>query len=203
MAERKQDRLLHIKTVGIREWPAKVIHYNRYEATPYSALDKLFTVYTLHPDDRFVDFGCGRGRVSFYVHNRFQIPVTGIEVNEKTLEEALENKAMYRQRRKHIRAPIRFKFGLAEQYEVKDTDNCLYFFNPFSVQIFKQVVGNILKSVNEVERTVDIILYYPLPEYKQFLATKTPFQLLNKVNAPGEHGKYGKFLIYRYDPDKC
>lgn len=202
MAERKRDRLLRIKTVGIREWPNRVVHYNRYEATPYSALDKLFEVYKLNKNHQVVDFGCGRGRVSFYIHNRFHIPVTGIEVNEKTYEEALENKAIYEQRAKHIQAPIRFKYGLAEQYEVKDTDNCFYFFNPFSVQIFKKVLHNILKSVRKEERTVDLILYYPLPEYKHFLATNTPFELINKVWVPGDHGKYGKFLIYRYNPDQ-
>lgn len=197
MAERTFDRLLGIRTVGIREWHDQTDHYNRYEATPYGALDKLFQVYKFDKTDRVVDFGSGRGRVSFYIHHRFHIPVTGIEMNDKTYKEALENKMRYQERTRHISAPIRFEYGLAENYEVAATDNCFYFFNPFSVQIFKKVVHNILHSVKKAERSVDLILYYPLPEYKHFLKKKTPFRLMHKVKVPGDHGKYGKFLIYR------
>ena len=39
MGERKQDKLLNIRTSGIREWnDYMAFHYNRYEATPYKAL---------------------------------------------------------------------------------------------------------------------------------------------------------------------
>lgn len=199
MSERNHDRMLRIKTTGIREWSNPKVPYNRYEPTPYKALNQLFQAYKLHETDRVVDFGCGRGRVSFYIHNRFQVPVTGIEVNEQTYEEALDNKSGYRQKAKHIPAPIRFKFGLAEHYEVKITDNRFYFFNPFCVKIFKKVVYNILHSVEQENRTVDIILYYPIPEYKRFLQNSTPFQLFNKVRVPGASDQQEKFLIYRLD----
>lgn len=99
---------------------------------------------------------------------------------------------------RHISAPIRLKYGLAEQYEVKGTDNIFYFFNPFSIEIFKQVVYNILQSIQEDPRMVDIILYYPMAEYKQFLQMHTPFQLITKVNVPGAAHKKEKFLIYRF-----
>ncbi|KXH80625.1 class I SAM-dependent methyltransferase [Sporosarcina sp. HYO08] len=197
MGERKFDRMLQIRTVGLREWRQQTDNYNRYEATPYAALEKLFRSYTVKPTDRVVDFGSGRGRVSFYIHHHFNVPVTGVEMNDKTYEEALYNKAVYRQKNKHLHAPIRFEFGLAEQYQVEPEDNTFYFFNPFSVTIFKQVVRNILRSVEQEKRTVDMILYYPLPEFKKFLKKETPFKLINKIKAHSDHGKYGKFLIYR------
>lgn len=198
MSEKNHDRLFRIKTTGIREWADQTVPYNRCESTPYAALDKLFKVYKLKKTDRVVDFGCGRGRVAFYIHNRFHIPVTGIEVNEKTYEEAVSNKIRYRQKARHISAPIHFEYGLAEHYQIKSADNRFYFFNPFSVQIFKKVVNNILCSVKRDERPVDIILYYPLPKYKHFLKTSTPFELLNKVKLPGANDRNKKFLIYRY-----
>lgn len=197
MAEKKYDQSLRIRTVGLREWPQGMVCYNRYEATPYKALDRLFQVYRLNKSDKVVDFGCGRGRVSFYIHNRFQVPVTGIEVHDKTYEEALGNKASYRQMARHIQAPIRLKYGLAEHYEVKVTDNTFYFFNPFSAQIFEQVVDNILQSIVREPRTVDLILYYPIAAYKQVLRN-TPFQLINKVTVPGAAQQKEKFLIYRW-----
>lgn len=197
MGERQLDRSLSIRTAGIREWQSGEVHYNRYEATPYAALDKLFQTYKLDKTDEVVDYGCGRGRVVFYIHNRFEVPVTGIEANDKTYEEAVSNKAAYRLRAKHIKAPIRFEYGSAEHYEVKSTDNRFYFFNPFSIKIFRKVVNNILNSVKEVERSVDLIIYYPTAQYKQFLKKNTPFELINKVRIPGTTDKKEKFLIYR------
>lgn len=200
MAERKYDRLLGIDTVGLREWRSKDTEYNRYEATPYRALDRLFQSYRFNPQDQVVDFGCGRGRVAFAIHNRFRVPVTGIEANDKTFAEALRNKPRYRARAHHISAPIRFEFGLAEHYEVKPGENRFYFFNPFSKEIFKQVVSNILHSVAQNHRSVDIILYYPLPEYKRHLKKRTPFEIANKIKVPNATDKHDKFLVYRLKP---
>lgn len=200
--KRKFDQLLHVKTTGIREWRTNRSHYNRYEATPYAALEKLVQFYTFRPGDRVVDFGSGMGRVSFFIHYHFDVPVTGVENNELTYKEALYNKAVYQQKNKHLKAPIRFEYGLAENYEVKPEENVFYFFNPFSVRIFKKVIYNILASVRKNKRTVDLILYYPLPEFKQFLEQETPFQLINNIKAYPSHGKYGKFVIYRYSPEE-
>lgn len=202
LAERKFDQMLHIRTTGLREWRTQTDDYNRYEATPYAALEKLIQHYKFKHDDQVVDFGSGRGRVPFYIHHHFNIPVTGVEMNEMTYEEALYNKALYRQKNKRLKAPIRFEYGLAENYQVQPQDNVFYFFNPFSLTIFKQVVRNILLSVQKNKRTVDIIFYYPLPEFKKFLKKETPFKLINKIKAYSSHGKYGKFLIYRYSPSK-
>ena len=154
-----------------------VVHYNRYEATPYIALDKLFETYSLDKTDELVDFGCGRGRVIFYIHNRFGIPVTGIEAHDKTYEEALRNKNAYLHRAKHIKAPIRILYGPAENYEIKPTENRFYFFNPFSIKIFRKVINNILDSVKEHPRSVDLLIYYPTAIYKQFLRKDTYLRL--------------------------
>ena len=44
MAERTYDKLLSIKTVGIREWRDKSVSFNRYEATPI----RLWTYFSSH-----------------------------------------------------------------------------------------------------------------------------------------------------------
>lgn len=202
MAERRQDKLLYIRTTGIREWKDPKVRYNRCESTPYIALDKLFESYKINKNHKIVDFGCGKGRVVFYIHHRFKVPITGIEVNDKTYDEAINNKESYRFREKHIEAPIKFEYGLAEHYKIKPDDNLFYFFNPFSVHIFKKVIKNILNSVEEHNRTIDIILYYPMPEYKEFMKKKTPFILLNKIRVPDINDNRAKFLIYRYTKKK-
>ncbi|HHT36944.1 MAG: SAM-dependent methyltransferase [Candidatus Wallacebacter cryptica] len=195
MSAKRYDKELGIRTVGLREWDGHH-HYNRYEATPYEALDVLFQSYSLKHHERVVDFGCGRGRVAFYIHKHFQIPVVGIEANDLTFNEALDNKYTYRLRAKHISAPIKFKFGLAERYQVKPQDTCFYFFNPFSAKVFAKVLRNIIASVKAVPRTIDIILFYPLPDYKDEIR-KYPFRKINKVRVPGAEDPHDKFIIYR------
>ncbi|HZJ82433.1 MAG TPA: SAM-dependent methyltransferase [Clostridia bacterium] len=198
MGERKLDRSLYIRTSGIREWNDGTVHYNRYEATPYTALEKLFQTYKLNEGDELVDFGCGRGRVAFYIHNRFQVPVTGVEANCDTYGEAIKNKRGYMMKTKHIKAPIRFEYGTAESYEIKEEENRFYFFNPFSIKVFRQVVNNILDSLEKQPRSIDLIIYYPTSQYKQFLQKDTPFELTNRVKISGVKDKREKFLIYRF-----
>ena len=147
MNEKDFDRMLRIKTIGMREWPHQSAHYNRYEATPYEALDALFDEYEPHQSDVVVDFGCGKGRLTFYVHNRFHVSAIGVEMNGQMYQEALENQASYMQKSQQIGGTVRFERCLAEEYEVEPTDNRFYFFNPFSVQIFARVIDNILLSV--------------------------------------------------------
>src|SRR5690625_4191284 len=198
MAERKYDRELGIRTVGLREWTGHN-HYNRYEATPYEALERLFEAYRFRKGDRVVDFGCGRGRVAFSIHHRFHVPVVGIEAHDKTYEEALANKDSYRFKAEPISAPIKFKYGLAEHYEVQPTDNRFFFFNPFSHRVFQKVMGNIMKSVEKSPRPIDIILYYPLPELKE-IVQQHDLRMINKINVPTLKDAHEKFLIYRHTP---
>jgi SAM-dependent methyltransferase len=198
VGEKIKDNLLRIVTSGIGDWLYYSIHYNRYEATPYKALDLFFDEYSLRETDKVIDFGCGKGRVAFYLHDRFNVTVTGVEVNEETYNEAIRNKNSYIQRKKEKDVPIHFHLGPAEDFKVDRSYNRFYFFNPFSVHIFKKVVGNILDSVEEYRRSVDIILFYPLPDYQYFLKKSTPFKLIKEVVIPESDDKYDKFLVYRY-----
>ncbi len=47
MNEKEYDNLLRIKTGGTLELLNQSAHYNRYEATPYEALDELFKTYDI------------------------------------------------------------------------------------------------------------------------------------------------------------
>lgn len=199
MDEREYDRMLRIRTVGTREWLNQSAHYNRYEATPYVALDELFLNYHLEKADQVVDFGCGKGRLAFYLHHRFQVAVTGIEMSGQLYQEALENQENYMRKMRKMDHLIRFECCLAEEYEVDVADNRFYFFNPFSIQIFMKVIDNILRSVEQQKRSVDIILYYPTADYSEFLETDTPFELLQEVRVPGlyEQNDNERFLVFR------
>lgn len=199
MKEQDHDRLLRIKTEGIREWQYQSSHYNRYEATPYIALESLFDAYTCKSTDRFVDFGCGKGRFPFYVHHHLRVSVTGVEMSGPLYQEAMDNLGRYTEKAKTSRASIRFELCFAEKYVIDSLENRFYFFNPFSIQVFQKVVSNILLSADNHPRSVDIILYYPTLEYIQFLEVNTGFELLQEVRVPGlyDQNNNERFLIFR------
>lgn len=58
------DKLLKIKTNGRDDTNSNHINYP-YEATPYSVLQVLANSGYIRKKDKIIDFGCGKGRVSF------------------------------------------------------------------------------------------------------------------------------------------
>jgi SAM-dependent methyltransferase len=199
MNDQYYDAVLNIKTRGDQKGFNQSLHYHRYEPTPYSALEILFNEYELKSSDQLVDFGCGKGRLNFYANHLFNATVVGIEMNEKFYEEAVENRRNYLKKTKNRVVKIHFHCCLAEEYQIGPLDNRFYFFNPFSIQIFMNVINNILLSVEKSKRDVELILYYGSDDYLYFLENHTSFVMKQQVQLPGLFGNspYERFLIYR------
>lgn len=198
MKEKYYDKLLNINTIGNQNWKSTSTHNHPYEPTLYIALEELFENYKLKEDDHIVDFGCGMGRLIFYINYHFQSYAKGVEINERYYEEALINKINYKKKNKKYMDKINFYCDLAQQYKISYLDNKFYFFNPFSIQIFSKVIDNILESYENNIRDMDIIMYYPSNEYLDFLDYKTPFTLNKEVNLTKLYEKdyREKFVIY-------
>ena len=199
MDETYYDDLLNIKTAGDQMGFNDSFHYHRYEPTPYLALETLFNQYELKSSDHIVDFGCGKGRLNFYIHHLFHASVVGIEMNETFYQEAIQNSKSYLKKHKHSEDKIHFQCCLAEEYQISSTDNRFYFFNPFSIQIFMKIINHILQSVEKSKRDIELVLYYPSEDYIYFLENLTSFELKQEVILPGlyEHNPQEQFLIYR------
>lgn len=198
MNEREYDDLLNIKTAGDQKGFNTSFHYHRYEPTSYQDLEILCKEYELKTSDSIVDFGCGKGRLNFYIHYIFQATVVGVEMNEEFYEDAIENRKNYIKKYKNSRNQIHFHCCLAEEYQITTLDNRFYFFNPFSIQIFMKIINNILISVEKSARDIELILYYPSEDYIYFLDNLTLFELKQEVTLPGyKHNPQERFLIYR------
>lgn len=199
MKEQFYDELLNIQTCGDQKGFNKSFHYHRYEPTPYHALEKLFAKYELKNSDRIVDFGCGKGRLNFYVNYFYCSSVVGIEMNETLYQEAVGNQNRYLEKYKDRQDCIHFQCCLAQEYEIDSLDNRFYFFNPFSIQIFMKIIHNVLRSAEIVERDIELILYYGSDDYIFFLENQTPFELKEEITLPGLYEKDDseRFLIYR------
>lgn len=195
MKDKYYDKLLHIHTMENKKtvYPESH-HYNPYEPTPYSALERLLQAYSFDKQDSIIDFGCGKGRLPFYLHYFQHLSVTGIEMDSDFYNDAQHNLQAYKQLtnpEKH-EAGIQFICCLAEEYTISAKDNRFYFFNPFSVEIFQRIVSNIQTSVENTPREVDIILYYPHDSYIHFLEQYSPFELFLEI----------KLKAYWMNPDE-
>ena len=192
------ERLFNIKTTGEQQGFYESHHYNRYEATSYFALETLFKEYTLSSNDCIVDFGCGKGRLSFYINYYYNCKITGIEMNNNYFDICINNKKNYLNYNKE-KNKIEFLNIFAEEYKISSTDNKFYFFNPFSVQLFMKVINNILISLEKSPRDIDLILYYPSDEYIYYLENYTGFLLYKEIELPNLsiNDKRQKFSIYR------
>lgn len=198
-AEESYENLLNIKTSGEQKTLYQSLHYSSYEPTPYSALEILCEHYTFTDGDNVIDFGCGRGRLNFYINHFFHCTVTGIEMDALLYKEALVNKNAYLEKHKNIDDKINFLNCFAEDYDINPCDNKFYFFNPFSIHIFMKIIDNILISAEKHKRTVDVILYYSSEEYIYFLNDNTPFTLFSEVKLPCLHDENPResLLVYR------
>ncbi|WP_445489985.1 methyltransferase domain-containing protein [Niallia sp. 03133] len=197
MDDKYYEGLLHIQTQEEQRGFNKSFQYHRYEPTPYHYLTRLFDQYEIKKNDRIVDFGCGKGRLNFFLHYFFQATVIGVEFNVVFYYEALKNRDSYCKKRKSGKEKIHFHLCKAEDYAIHPLDSHFYFFNPFSFPIFVKVINNILHSIDENKRRIEVILYYASTDYQYYLDNHASFRK-KAVYLLEEHpqDEYEKFLIY-------
>lgn len=59
-----------------------------YDPTPYVVLEELIKLDMLKKDDVLVDYGCGKGRIEFFINNQVECKVIGIDHSERLLKVA-------------------------------------------------------------------------------------------------------------------
>ena len=77
MTEREWDQKLNIDTIG-RDASVEDAYHHPYEPTPYSVLERLAESEYLCEDNIVVDYGCGRGRVGFFLSEKIGCQVVGV-----------------------------------------------------------------------------------------------------------------------------
>ena len=122
--ESSWDKLLQVKTCGRDDTNSDQYRFP-YEPTPYCVLERLAGSELIAPDDTVLDYGCGKGRVGFFLSYRTKAEVIGIEYDERIYCDAQEN-----QKTAVSRARSRFVLTRAEDYPVPPEVNRCYFFQP-------------------------------------------------------------------------
>ena len=173
--ESSWDKALQIQTSG-RDDSASDQYRYPYEPTPYCILERLAGSGLIQKDNVVLDYGCGKGRVDFFLAYRTGAKTIGIEYDPRIYQSALEN-----QKTALSRAKAAFVLTNAESYAVSpEVDRC-YFFNPFSVEILHKVMARILQSYYEDPREIFLFFYYPSDEYISYLMTLEELEFYDEI----------------------
>ena len=120
------DRFLKIKTNGRDDSISNHINYP-YEATPYVTLQALSNSGYITKRDKVIDYGCGKGRVAFYLAYSNKCHVIGVEYDPRLFNAARKNKETAISGHR-----VNFVNENASLFEIPDDVTVLYFFNPFN-----------------------------------------------------------------------
>lgn len=199
--ENTWDKLLQIKTTGRDEQSADAYHHP-YEPTPYCVLERLADSGLFCEEDVVLDYGCGKGRVGFFLSYRTKAKTIGIEYDARIYRSALENQQT---------APSKTEFVLtqAETYAVPPEVNRCYFFNPFSVEILQKVMARILDSYYENPREMFLFFYYPADAYIAWLMSVDELELYDEIECGDLFGGKDireRILIFQlpgYETENC
>lgn len=173
--ELQWDKLLKIKTTGRDDSRADTYRYP-YEPTPYMVLERLANSGYIRKQNLVLDYGCGKGRVDFFLSYQTRCKSIGIEYDERIYESAVNNKEQSVSGNR-----TEFVCANAEQYELPvEVDRC-YFFNPFSVELLKKVLARIVDSYYENPREILLFFYYPSDEYMGYLMTREELSFVDEI----------------------
>ena len=173
--EHSWDKRLQVRTGGRDEAKADQYHHP-YEPTPYAVLERLADSGLIGRDDVVVDYGCGKGRVGFFLAHRTRAKTIGIEYDERIYRSAREN-------RKTAVSGAKTEFVLtrAEEYALPAEVNRCYFFNPFSVEILHGVMARIVESWYADPREIFLFFYFPSDEFISYLMTVDELEFCDEI----------------------
>ena len=176
MTENQWDKLLRIRTTGRDDSHSDSYRFP-YEPTPYSVLERLADSGFITKKNTVLDYGCGKGRVSFFLSYQLRCRSVGIEYDDRIYGAAVENRmsAVSGER-------VDLVLAKAEDFAVPEAADRMFFFNPFSVEILKSVVNRILESWYENPGEIFLFFYYPSDEYVSYLMTVDELMFVDEID---------------------
>ncbi|MBQ4094078.1 MAG: methyltransferase domain-containing protein [Oscillospiraceae bacterium] len=170
------DKHLQIKTSGRDDTAADQYRFP-YEPTPYSVLERLANSGLLRKGDTLLDYGCGKGRVGFFLSYQTKARSIGIEYDPRIFARAEENR-----KTALSRGRTEFVLTRAEDYAVPAAVNRFYFFNPFSVELLHAVMARITASYYAAPREALLFFYFPSDDYVAYLMTVDELSFYDEID---------------------
>lgn len=154
-------------------------NHSRYEPTDYAVLMRLSESGYITKENTLVDYGCGKGRVGFFMNYVLGCRTIGVEYNEALYLSALENLKKYSG--KNIGDSVRFLLENAEYYDPAEADR-FYFFNPFSDKILHSVIRRIADSFYDDPREMYLFFYFALDSYRGLLIQEPALEFVTEID---------------------
>jgi SAM-dependent methyltransferase len=167
--EIRGEKKYHINTLGedeLRSLKGKGIdisHASIYMPVNYYVFERLMKeIVLLGGNKTFLDFGCGKGRAMIVAATYGFEQITGIDFSKEFCEEAEATIKLYTEKNSTARFTV---INIdAYYFDIPDDITTFFFFNPFDEFIMKEVVSNIIKSVDRNLRTIRVL--YANPQHK-------------------------------------
>ncbi len=197
MTEDQWDRLLRIRTSGRDDSHADQYRFP-YEPTPYRVLERLAGSGYITKHNTLIDYGCGKGRVDFFLSYQIRCRTIGVEYDRRIYEAAVRNK------KNAVSADrVELVAAKAEGYKVPLEADRFYFFNPFSVELLQKAFRRIRESREShkpcyesgygpggpqvrqdgwIGRDMLFFFYYPSYEYVSWLMTVEDLMFLDEID---------------------
>jgi hypothetical protein len=138
------------------------VHGHDYRPTPCALFD--WTLAGIDHDVSkltFVDYGAGKGRVMLLAAERPFAAVAGVEFAAELHDDAEMNIAQYPRSRMRCRN-VQCIHEDAAQVGPPEGESLHYFFNPFSREVFAEVLNNIVLSYRHKPRRMYLVLVDPI-----------------------------------------
>ena len=185
----------HVHTTGRDDSRSDQYRYP-YEPTPYSVLERLVNTGLIRKGNVLLDYGCGKGRVDFFLSRQTRCRAIGIEYDERIWQKAEENRNSG-----SFVDKVSFVCMDAREFNVPVDVDRIYFFNPFSVEILQRVLARIRDSYYESMREILLFFYYPSEEYVSCLMEEDELMFYDEIDCrdlfPGEDSRE-RILIFEF-----
>lgn len=173
--EKQYEKILNIKTTGRDDSNSDTYRYP-YEPTPYCVLERLASSGYIGKKNTILDYGCGKGRVDFFLSYQTSCKSIGVEYDNRIYQSAEDNRE-----KSPVGNRVRFENAEATSYIVPKEVDRVFFFNPFSVEILQSVIAKIIDSVYENPREVMLLFYFPSDEYIGYLMTHDNLEFIDEI----------------------
>ncbi len=135
-------------------------------------LEKILKDLQIRSQDAIVDFGSGKGGPLFTFSKYSFGKITGCEISAELVAIARKNLRIMQVEN------VDFVVGDASEFIELADYNYFYFFNPFPEAVMREVVANIVASLEQRPRKATIIYFNP--ECHEIIISGTPFRKIKE-----------------------
>ncbi len=159
--DHSQEWRLGITTSAVIHWRDLGLDENSesYEAIDYGTFGCVIRRIAIHPDDVFLDYGCGMGRVIVLAARQPFRRVIGVELAPRLC--ALAEKNLQIAQRRLRCNEVKIVNLDASNFVVPDEVSVVWLFSPFFGEVMKKVTARIRESLEAAPRGITIIHVIP------------------------------------------